>query len=92
MADPGPATEGRAASDDRRVEQLAKKLLHDPERQLDDIEAARRAARRMLEESDARTNDPAARDPESDGVVRRTSSETAAVGDTGQIRRVTDGE
>jgi hypothetical protein len=77
---------------EERVEALAKKILHDPERGLEDIESARVAARRMLEESEARTYDPAAHDPEDEDVIRRSSSETAAIGDTGQIRRVTDGE
>ncbi len=75
-----------------RVEALAQKILREPERGVTDIEAARVAARRMLQESEARTYDPAAHDHESDDVIRRSSSETAAVGDTGQIRRVTDGE
>ena len=43
----------------------------------EDKDAGRRAARRMLEESEARTFDPAARDPEDDGVIRRSSEETA---------------
>ncbi|HWC15129.1 MAG TPA: hypothetical protein VG929_11155 [Actinomycetota bacterium] len=75
-----------------RVEALAQKILREPERGVTDIEAARVAARRMLQESEARTYDPAAHDHESDDVIRRSSSETASVGDTGQIRRVTDGE
>jgi hypothetical protein len=75
-----------------RVEALAKKIMNEPERGVNDIESARVAARRMLQESEARTYDPAAHDPESDDVIRRSSSETAAIGDTGPIRRVTDGE
>ena len=46
----------------------------------------------MLEESEARTYDPAAHDPETEDVIRRSSSETASIGDTGPIRRVSDGE
>ena len=75
-----------------RVEALAQKILREPERGVTDIEAARVAARRMLQESEARTYDPAAHDHESDDVIRRSSSETASIGDTGPIRRVTDGE
>ena len=90
-ADHGPSTDGTNVSPER-IEALAKKLFHDIERDLPDMEAARRAARHMLEESEARTYDPAAHDPEEDGVIRRSSSETAAVGDTGPIRRVTDGD
>jgi hypothetical protein len=91
MADHGPSTDGTNVSDER-IEALAQKLLHDAERGLDDIDAARLAARRMLEESEARTYDPAAHDPEEEGVIRRSSSETAAIGDTGPIRRVQDGD
>ena len=75
-----------------RVEALAKKILNEPERGVTDIEAARVAARRMLQESEARTYDPAAHDHESDDVIRRSSNETAAIGDTGPIRRVSDGD
>jgi hypothetical protein len=77
-----------------RVEALARKLLRNAgENGLDpgDIDAARRSARRMLEDSDARVNDPAARDPEHDGVIRRSSSETASSGDT-QSRRTSSGD
>ncbi|MEA2451709.1 MAG: hypothetical protein QOG04_419 [Actinomycetota bacterium] len=91
MADHGADPDQIDVSDER-VEALAKKILNEPERGLDDIESARVAARRMLEESEARTFDPAAHDPETEGVIRRSSSETAAIGDTGPIRRVTDGE
>ena len=78
----------------QRVEALAKKLLRSGDENglaAGDIEGARRAARRMLEDSEARTNDPATRDPEHDGVIRRTSSETASSGETGG-RRVSDGD
>jgi hypothetical protein len=40
-------------------------------------EEAQRAARRILEESEARTFDPATTDPTDDGVIRRSSDETA---------------
>lgn len=46
-----------------------------------DPDAAARAARAILEESEERTADPAARDPEDDSVIRRDSQETAASGD-----------
>lgn len=91
MADHG-ADPNQIDVSDERVEALAKKILNEPERGLEDIESARVAARRMLEESEARTFDPAAHDHETEDVIRRSSSETAAVGDTGPIRRVTDGE
>jgi hypothetical protein len=42
-----------------------------------DHEAATKAARRLLEESEARTFDPAVTDPEEEGVIRRSSEETA---------------
>jgi hypothetical protein len=46
----------------------------------------------MIEESEARTQQATDLDPDDPDVIRRSSSETAAIGDTGQIRRVTDGE
>ncbi len=80
---------------DERVESLAQKLL----RETDDngratdgsLEAARRTARRMLEES-ARTAEAYDLEPDDDHVIRRSSSETAASGDTGGTRWVSDGE
>jgi hypothetical protein len=42
-----------------------------------DHEAATKAARHLLEESEARTFDPAVIDPEEEGVIRRSSEETA---------------
>lgn len=47
----------------------------------DDPDAAARAARAILEESQERTEDPATLDPEDGSVVRRDSEETAASGD-----------
>jgi hypothetical protein len=76
-------------ANDDRVERLAQKLLRAGE--ADDIEAARRAARRQLEDSEERTFDPAAHDHEHEDVIRRTSSETASTGDSGH-RWVSDGE
>ena len=75
-----------------KVERLAAKLLRSGDPAATDEESARRAARRMLEDSEERTFDPATRDPEQDGVIRRSSSETAASGDTGVTRRSHDGE
>ncbi|MGH2753534.1 MAG: hypothetical protein ACRDLB_03805 [Actinomycetota bacterium] len=93
MADAtGGGSPGR--THDERVDALALKLLRSPgENGLDpgDIDAARRAARRMLEDSEARTHDPATTDPEHDGVIRRTSSETSSSGETSH-RRAHDGE
>ena len=43
----------------------------------EDPEAARLAARRILEDSEERVADPAARDLEDDSVIRRSSEETA---------------
>jgi hypothetical protein len=77
---------------DDKIESLANKLMRSGEHDLPDIDAARRAARRMLEESEARTYDPAVHDPEDDDVIRRSSGETAATGETGGTRRVSDGE
>ena len=81
---------------DARVEKLAQKLL----RETDDqgratdggLEAARRAARRMLEDSEARTAEGADLEPDDEHVIRRSSGETAASGDTGGTRWVSDGE
>lgn len=73
-----------------RIETLAAKLLREGE--AGDMESARAMATRRLEDSDARTEDPAVHDHEHDGVIRRTSSETAAVGDIGVVKRAHDGE
>lgn len=73
---------------------MAKKLLRNAsENGLDpgDLDAARRQARRILEDSEARTNDPATTDPEHEDVIRRSSSETASSGDT-QTRRTSTGD
>ena len=77
-----------------KVERLAKKLLHGGDGNLPsgDMEAARRAARRMLQESEERTFDAATTDHEDEGVIRRTSTETAASGETPGTRWVSDGE
>ena len=78
-----------------KVERLAKKLFHGGtgnEAVEGDMEAARRAARRLLEDSEARTSDPALYDPEDDDVIRRSSSETASTGETGGTRWSHEGE
>jgi len=93
MADSGPGGDvprpGRlAGSYDDKVEALAKKLFHggDGNSAAGDMEVARRQARRMLEESEARTQQASDLDPEDDEVIRRSSRETAASGDTGGPR------
>ena len=99
MADHGPSDdismavpdEGRASEE--KIERLAKKLLYGGDgNDISDIETARAAARRMIEESEARTRQGAELDPDDPDVIRRSSSETAASGESGQIRRVHDGE
>jgi hypothetical protein len=78
---------------EEKVERLAQKLLRGgDENGAADIESARRAARRMLEDSEARTVQAADLDPDDEDVIRRSSSESAAVGDTGPMRQVSDGE
>jgi hypothetical protein len=75
------------------VEKLAIKLLREGD--VDDMEAARRAARRRIEDSEERTFDPATTDPEDQGVIRRTSSQTATDGSSGAggtIRSSHEGE
>jgi hypothetical protein len=79
---------------EEKVERLANKLLrggdgNDPIAQ--DIESARRAARRMLEDSEARTAQASELDPDDPDVIRRSSSETAATGESGS-RWVSDGD
>ncbi|MDQ5815224.1 MAG: hypothetical protein M3516_02860 [Actinomycetota bacterium] len=66
---------------DDRARELAEGGSEGHEALEDDSDAAARAARVILEESEERTADPAARDPEDDSVVRRDSPETAASGD-----------
>lgn len=66
---------------ENRIETLAMKLLAEPGNGVDDIESARLAAQRSLEDSETRTFDPATTDPHLTTVVRRDSEETAASGD-----------
>ena len=80
---------------EEKVERLAQKLLRGGDENgfaASDIESARKAARRMLEDSEARTAQAADLDPDDDDVIRRSSGESAAVGDTGPMRTVSDGE
>lgn len=66
--------------DDERVEKLAAKLLRDGYPAAEDMDSARRVARRILEESDDRMADPAVEDPDDDGVERRSSGQTSGRG------------
>lgn len=77
-----------------KVEKLAQKLMRGGDGNAagaKDIEAARGIARRMLEDSEARTAQATELDPDDDDVIRRSSSETAATGETSS-RWVSDGE
>jgi hypothetical protein len=80
---------------DEKVESLAQKLLHGGVENglaAGDIESARRVARRMLEESQARTEQASTLEPDDDDVIRRSSGETASVGESGPTPRVSDGD
>ena len=80
---------------DEKVERLARKILYgtqDNSGAVADMESARRVARQILQESEERTLDNAAYDHEDDDAIRRSSSESAASGDTGGTRWVSDGE
>jgi hypothetical protein len=74
------SSEGTSASREK-VERRAKELVDGGRETTPPIaenpETGRRAADRLLAESEARTLDPAARDPEDDSVIRRSSEETA---------------
>ncbi len=86
----------RDAAYEEKVEKLAQKLLRESDDNhgaaQDGLEAARRTARRMLEDSEARTAEAYDLEPDDEHVIRRSSSETAATGDTGGTRWVSDGE
>jgi hypothetical protein len=80
---------------DTKVESLAQKLLHGGVENglaAGDIESARRVARRMLEESQARTEQASMIEPDDEDVIRRSSGETASVGESGPTPRVSDGD
>lgn len=77
-----------------KVERLAQKLLRGGDGNDTaalDIESARKTARRMLEDSEARTAQAMHLDPDDDDVIRRSSSETAATGESSS-RWVSEGE
>jgi hypothetical protein len=80
-----------------KVERLARKMMFGGDGNSDammDIETARRRARHMLEESEQRTREATDLDPDDDSVIRRSSTETAANGDTSTTgtRYTDDGE
>ena len=80
---------------EEKVERLAQKLMRGGDgNDADDldIESARRQARRMLKDSEARTAQAWDLDPDDDDVIRRSSSETAAIGETPGTRWVSEGE
>jgi hypothetical protein len=88
---PLPDTEGY----DDKVESLAHKLLHGGVENglaAGDIESARKVARRMLEESQARTEQASSIEPDDPDVIRRSSGETAAIGESGTTPRTSDGD
>jgi hypothetical protein len=62
---------------ERRAEELLEGGSEGHGRVVEDEEAARAAAASILEESEQRVADPAARDPQDPRVVRRSSDETA---------------
>ena len=71
-------TEQAPPPEDERVKERAHGILAGREgHDIEDPEVAEVAAERILEDSEARTFDPATVDPEHDGVPRRTSEETA---------------
>jgi hypothetical protein len=57
---------------EEQVRSRADSLASEPGNQTDDAEAQAEA---LLEESEERVEDPAARDPDDDSVIRRTSDE-----------------
>ena len=68
-------------TDPERVDERARELVHGGDEGrapvVESDGATRRAAERILEESEERTMDPATANPEDDSVIRRTSEETA---------------
>lgn len=65
---------------DQRVEELAEKLIAENNPVATDRASAMTAARRMLEDSDARTLDPDAGSPAEQDVIHRSSREAAETG------------
>lgn len=69
---------------DEKVDRHARELHHgghDNSEVAEDLDTGRIAARRILEESEERVHQEGAYDHESDDVIRRTTEETAAVGE-----------
>jgi hypothetical protein len=69
---------------DEKVERHAEELHHgghDNSVVAKDLDTGRVAARRILEESEERVHQRGAHDHESDDVIRRSTEETAAIGD-----------
>lgn len=80
---------------DEKVESLAQKLLHGGVENglaAGDIVSARRVARRMLEESQARTQQASMLEPDDEDVIRRSSGETASIGESGPTPRTSEGD
>jgi hypothetical protein len=67
-------------TEERRVEELADKLIAEGDPVATDKEAAVTAARRMVEDSDARTLDPEAGSPDESDVIHRSSREATETG------------
>ena len=79
---------------EEKVDRLAHKLLHGGVENglaAGDMETARKVARRMLEESEARTEQAWALEPDDQDVIRRSSGETASIGESA-TPRVSEGE
>ena len=96
-SDPNAASEPKPLDPafEEKVDRLAQKLLRGGDgndKAGFDLESARRSARRMLEDSEARTEQATELDPDDDDVIRRSSSETASTGETPGTRWVSDGE
>lgn len=69
---------------EEKADRHARELRHgsqDNSEAAEDLDTARIAARRILEESEERVHQRGAYDPESDDVIRRSTEETAAVGE-----------
>lgn len=80
-----PKDEGARRDDmDEKVERHAEELQHgghDNSPAAEDLDTGRTAARRILEESEERVHQRGAYDPESEDVIRRSTEETAAIGE-----------
>ena len=74
---------GKNGMDDK-IDRHAEELHHgghDNSPAAEDLDTGRIAARRILEESEERVHQRGAYDHESDDVIRRSTEETAAVGE-----------